>query len=133
MTGPEIDRFGIFFSNPFGSLSLHGRPDNCNHFAANDTSLAPHHAQMPVFNCYCYCRWYLRQSIRSETRLAACARSHHSQPLAAWGTRRGANLGTEIDTTTAKENLIAGRPLIRLGNVSTPTLTLYTPQGKNTG
>jgi len=44
----------------------------------------------------------------------------------------GAN-GTEIDTTTAKENLIAGRPLIRLGNVSTPTLTLYTPQGKNTG
>ncbi len=43
------------------------------------------------------------------------------------------NPAPEIDTTTAKENLIAGKPIIRLGNVSAPTLTLYTPQGKNTG
>lgn len=43
------------------------------------------------------------------------------------------NAGPEMDTTTAKEPLIAGKPIIRLGNVSTPTLTLYTPQGKNTG
>ena len=39
----------------------------------------------------------------------------------------------EIDTTTARDNLIAGKPLIRLGNVSAPTLTLYAPAGKNTG
>jgi acetyl esterase/lipase len=39
----------------------------------------------------------------------------------------------EVDTTTAKDNLIAGKPLIRLGNVSSPTLTLYTPRSKNTG
>jgi len=43
------------------------------------------------------------------------------------------NPGPEIDTTTAKDNLIAGKPLIRLGNVSAPTLTLYAPKGKNTG
>lgn len=43
------------------------------------------------------------------------------------------NAGPEMDTTTAKEPLIAGKPVIRLGNVATPTLTLYTPQGKNTG
>ena len=43
------------------------------------------------------------------------------------------NLGPEIDTTTAKDNLIAGKPLIRLGNVSAPTLTLYTPTSNNTG
>jgi acetyl esterase/lipase len=41
--------------------------------------------------------------------------------------------GPEADTTTAKDNLIAGKPLIRLGNVSTPTITLYTPKGRNTG
>ncbi len=35
--------------------------------------------------------------------------------------------------TTAKDNLIAGKPLIRLGNVSNPTLTLYQPKGKSTG
>jgi hypothetical protein len=39
----------------------------------------------------------------------------------------------EVDTTTAKDNLIAGKPLIRLGNVSSPTLTLYTPRFTNTG
>jgi acetyl esterase/lipase len=44
-----------------------------------------------------------------------------------------ANPAPEADTTTAKENLIAGKPLVRLGNVSVPTLTLYTPPDKNTG
>jgi acetyl esterase/lipase len=44
-----------------------------------------------------------------------------------------ANPPAEIDTNTAKDGLIAGRPIIRLGNVSTPTITLYSPKGKNTG
>jgi acetyl esterase/lipase len=38
-----------------------------------------------------------------------------------------ANSSAEVDTTTAKDNLIAGRPLIRLGNVSVPAITLYKP------
>jgi acetyl esterase/lipase len=33
-----------------------------------------------------------------------------------------------VDTTTAKDNLIAGKPLIRLGNVSVPTITYYAPK-----
>jgi len=41
--------------------------------------------------------------------------------------------GPEADTTTPKDNLIAGKPLIRLGNVSTPTIILYTPKGYNSG
>jgi acetyl esterase/lipase len=44
-----------------------------------------------------------------------------------------ANLAAEVDTTTAKDNLIAGRPVVRLGNVSVPTLTVYSPKGNNTG
>jgi acetyl esterase/lipase len=44
-----------------------------------------------------------------------------------------ANPAPEADTTTAKDNLIAGRPVVRLGNVSNPTLTLYPPPGSNTG
>jgi acetyl esterase/lipase len=39
----------------------------------------------------------------------------------------------EADTTKPKDNLVAGRRLIRLGNVSSPTLTLYAPRHKNTG
>jgi acetyl esterase/lipase len=36
-----------------------------------------------------------------------------------------ADAPAEVDTTTPKDNLIAGKPLIRLGNVSTPTVTVY--------
>jgi acetyl esterase/lipase len=36
-----------------------------------------------------------------------------------------ANAPAEVDTTKPTDNLIAGRPLIRLGNVSNPTLTVY--------
>jgi hypothetical protein len=39
----------------------------------------------------------------------------------------------EVDTTTGKDNLIAGKPVTRLGNVSVPTLTVYEPKGKSTG
>lgn len=41
--------------------------------------------------------------------------------------------GPEVDTTTAASQLIAGKPLIRLGNVAVPTMTVYPPRGKNTG
>ena len=39
----------------------------------------------------------------------------------------------EADATTAKDNLIAGKPIIRLSNVSNPTVTLYAPKGESTG
>src|ERR1700728_2300103 len=38
-----------------------------------------------------------------------------------------ANMPPEIDMNAAKTMTMAGRPYIRLGNVSTPTLTLYKP------
>lgn len=41
--------------------------------------------------------------------------------------------GSEVDTTTTKDTLIAGKPVVRLGNVSTPTLTIYAPPQKNSG
>ena len=34
-------------------------------------------------------------------------------------------IGPEQDTTKPQDNLIAGRPVIRLGNVSNPTITIY--------
>jgi hypothetical protein len=44
-----------------------------------------------------------------------------------------ANPPAEIDATTAKDGLVAGRPILRLSNVSVPTITLYSPKGRNTG
>lgn len=35
--------------------------------------------------------------------------------------------------TTAAENLVGGRPWAWVSNVSRPTMTVYSPQGKNTG
>ena len=43
-------------------------------------------------------------------------------------TANAADVSAEVDTTTAKDNLIAGKPLIRLGNVSAPTMTYYAPK-----
>jgi len=52
-------------------------------------------------------------------------------PHAAPGPNR--SQAPEADTTTPKDNLVANRPVIRIGNVSTPTLTLYSPTTKSTG
>ena len=44
------------------------------------------------------------------------------------------DIGEEKDTTKATDKLIAGKPVIRLGNVSKPTITVYrAPKDKNTG
>ncbi len=45
----------------------------------------------------------------------------------------GIKPGPEVDTSKADDKLIAGKPLIRLGNISTPTLTVYPPKANNTG
>ena len=58
-------------------------------------------------------------------------------PLALWkdaAPGEKGDIGEEHDTTKASDNLVAGRPLIRLGNVSTPTITVYKPaKEKDTG
>jgi acetyl esterase/lipase len=41
--------------------------------------------------------------------------------------------GPEAQTTTGTESLVAGRPWTYVSNVSRPTLTVYSPTGKNTG
>ena len=37
----------------------------------------------------------------------------------------------ELDTTTEKDRAVAGKPVIRLGNVSAPTVTLYEPEKRS--
>ena len=69
--------------------------------------------------------------------VAAVLAAADSAPLPLWPRtppgEKGA-LGPEGDTTKPTDNLVAGRPVIRLGAVSVPTLTLYrAPQGRNTG
>ena len=39
-----------------------------------------------------------------------------------------ANAPAEADMTKPTDNLIAGRPLVRLGNISSPTITYYSPK-----
>ncbi len=41
--------------------------------------------------------------------------------------------GAEDDTRTVTESLVAGRPWVMVGKVSRPTMTVYSPKGKNTG
>lgn len=59
------------------------------------------------------------------------------KPIALWpGAAPGekVDIGEERDTTKPTDNLIAGKRLIRLGNVSKPTISIYRPPtDKNTG
>ena len=41
--------------------------------------------------------------------------------------------GPEAAKTTGKEFLVAGRPAVGVRNVTRPTMTVYSPNGKNTG
>lgn len=76
------------------------------------------------------------------TALALCAGPLHSQaaapaPIKLWPKEAPGEktpIGPEKDTSTEKSNKVAGRPLIRLGNVSEPTLTVFRPaKDKDTG
>lgn len=44
-----------------------------------------------------------------------------------------ASSASETDMTKPTDSLIAGKPIIRLGNVSVPTITVYSPTRGNTG
>src|SRR5256885_16199907 len=39
----------------------------------------------------------------------------------------------EADMTTAKDHVVAGKAVVRLGNVSRPTITVYKAEKNNTG
>lgn len=60
-----------------------------------------------------------------------------SMPIALWpGPAPGdtGDIGEEKDMSKPNEGLVAGKPLIRLGNVSKPTITVYpAPKDKATG
>ncbi len=70
--------------------------------------------------------------VASASAVAAGPRTIALWPAQAPG--ETAPLPPEADLTKPGDDLIAGRPVIRLGNVSHPTLTLYPPDpAKNTG
>src|SRR5205823_6108141 len=41
--------------------------------------------------------------------------------------------GPENGTTTVTNSLVAGKPWVAVGNVSRPTMTVYSPKATNTG
>jgi acetyl esterase/lipase len=60
-----------------------------------------------------------------------------SEPMLLWpagAPGEKGDIGEEHDTSKPGDGLVAGKPVIRLGNVSAPNLTLYRPpQDKDTG
>src|ERR1035441_7448652 len=41
--------------------------------------------------------------------------------------------GPEVSKSSGKDDLIAGRQVVEVDNVTRPTMTVYSPQGMNTG
>jgi acetyl esterase/lipase len=57
-------------------------------------------------------------------------------PIAIWPGRAPGekeNIGEEKDNTKPTDHEVAGKEVIRTGNVSNPTITIYTPKGKANG
>lgn len=69
--------------------------------------------------------------------LAVTTASFAASPMPVWpGAAPGekGDISPEVDTSKPGEGLVAGKPVIRLGNVSRPTITAFLPPaGKNTG
>jgi acetyl esterase/lipase len=69
--------------------------------------------------------------------IAVALAAADSSPIPLWpGTPPGdkGELGPEKDTTKPTDGLVAGKPVIRLGSVSSPTLTFYrAPAARNSG
>lgn len=71
------------------------------------------------------------------TSLVASAQAGPDSPIKVWpqtapGEKK--DLGKEIDTTSANSGLVAGKRVIRLKNVTSPTITVYHPaKDKDTG
>jgi acetyl esterase/lipase len=69
--------------------------------------------------------------------LAAVTTSLAAEPIPLWPQAAPSDkgdLGPEVNTTKPSDRLVGGKPVIRLGNVSTPTITVYRPPAaKNTG
>ena len=62
--------------------------------------------------------------------IAAASTPQSPMPLWPKGVPGGKqDLGPEKDTSTAKDNLVGGRAVIRTGNVTEPTLTFYPAEG----
>lgn len=66
-----------------------------------------------------------------------CPAAESPKPIELWpngAPGEKGDLGEEKDTTKPTDNLVAGKRLIRLGNVSKPTITVYRPPAdSNTG
>ena len=77
---------------------------------------------------------FFSMSVAAQRPAWAPAPGHLTLPLWPGGVPGGAaHLPPEVDTTTATDHLIAGRPVVRLGNVAEPTLTLYKAPGAQSG
>jgi acetyl esterase/lipase len=74
---------------------------------------------------------FLFSAVVASVPLSAANKAIHIWPNGAPGPK--STTGPEKDTTTAKDDLVAGRSVIRLGNVGNPTITLYQPKHNNTG
>jgi acetyl esterase/lipase len=70
------------------------------------------------------------------TLLAATAKADDPKPMPIWPANKApgdsSQLGDERDTTKPGDNLVAGKSVQRIGNVSVPTIAVY-PPSKGTG
>jgi acetyl esterase/lipase len=74
-----------------------------------------------------------RGTLRAQTHLWQPSPGHTQVPIWPGAVPDAQPVSAPESETTDAKDLVAGRPLVGVGNVSRPTMTVYSPKGKNTG
>jgi len=83
---------------------------------------------------FAFCVMFALGDLSAQTTVWQPSRGHTQLPI--WpGAEPDAQpvAGPEVATTRTKDHFVGGRPWTYISNVSLPTMTIYSPIGKNTG
>jgi len=86
-----------------------------------------------LFGLVLLCGVFVSDLSGAETLAWQPSPGHTQVPIWPAGAIPDPQPSTGPETMTPGENLVAGRPWSSLTNVSSPTMTVYSPSGKNTG
>jgi acetyl esterase/lipase len=131
--GPEMCHIapaGVIWITPFDG-SLHGLRLACDHRCANQKE-----RKQEMYRAALACFVVMPLAFAAWAQSSPWPPSPDHPTLNIWpGTPPGAKPNPEPETNVnaAGAKTMAGRPYIRLGNVSTPTITVYKPVVTNTG
>jgi acetyl esterase/lipase len=87
----------------------------------------------PLISALCVVFVFASVGLRAQTPAWQPSPGHTQVPIWPGAVPDAQPVAGPEDTGTDKDSLVAGRPCVYVDNVSRPTMTVYSPRGRNTG